>query len=66
MKKWLWIQKYVEQQNGCREYGFKGQKVGLKEKLLGKKLRRDIAHENFPYSKKSDDFLRWQYLVYFS
>ena len=35
------------QQNGGREYGFEGEKVGLKEKLLGKGLRRDIAGENF-------------------
>ena len=35
------------QQNGGREYGFKGEKIGLKERLLGKGLWREIAGENF-------------------
>lgn len=51
MKKLLWAQKYVMQQNGDREYGFEGEKVGLKEKLLGKSLRRDRAGENFHIQK---------------
>ena len=39
------------QQNGGRECGFEGEKVGLKEKLLGKGLWRDIAGENFHIQK---------------
>ena len=44
------------QQNGGREYGFKGEKVGLKEKLLGKSLRRNIAGENFHIQKSLISF----------
>lgn len=39
---------------GVLEYGFEGKTAGLKEKLLGKSLRIDIAGENFHIQKKPD------------